>query len=685
MRNLLGRLIERSPQSLSSIAQFWEIPLQGIDPHRDAGQLYPVLTDAWSLALAWERLSPREQQVLGTLADARRPLDLESLATALRLDTRTVLPYLRRLYRIGLIATERCEDADDNRPRFYVPTEIAHTLTRLEDERSHPPAGTEPLSWFLERLEDVELLELAEHLGMSVLPAVTQRQEALHFALQRLRDRRWLAEVLNDLSPVAARLWGWLNGRAGPAPASEAQSATSISFAEYRRAVRELAGLGVLWRSYDAQGRLLLLVPEAVRQPYRPQPRPLPPLVTSAAITTSPLAYPWSIAWDLLTVLRALMVTGSRWRPGEELPPAAVLRQVEGRLWIGRPGQPPPAYFALLGALALGLGLIDADGAPAPRERVRSWLRFSFPEQGRRLLRAWRRLPDWTEGRSQAGPPDQAIDWPALRTRLLTGLRELRIGQWYLLDTVLSRLRAMALASGRGLLSEHQRSAWPERDREETLEQAIATTLGSAGRWLGLVEYGRDADGAVVVRLNDAGAWLLGLHAAPPTSLRTGPALAADEDGWLTVIHPSPALVWALSAFTDLAELGPPARYRVTRGSLLRALRSGLQLGQLVRYLEAQLGEPPPGELVQRLERWMSDYLPAWLAQALIIEAAQPDQLERACEKLAQAGFAVERAASGRLLVELPERTAGDAAIRRIRQLLREAGLSPEWRAKSGH
>lgn len=685
MRNLLGRLIERSPQSLSSIAQFWEIPLQGIDPHRDAGQLYPVLTDAWSLALAWERLSQREQQVLSTLADARGSLDLESLAAALRLDTRTVLPYLRRLYRIGLIATERGEDADDNRPRFYVPTEIAHTLTRLEDERSHPPAGAEPLSWFLERLEDVELLELAEHLGMAVLPAVTQRQEALHFALQRLQDRRWLAEVLNDLSPAAARLWGWLNSRAGPAPASEAQSATGTSFGEYRRALRELAQLGVVWRSYDAQGRLLLLVPEAVRQPYQPQPRPLPPLVTSEAVTTSPLAYPWAIAWDLLTVLRALMVTGSRWHPGEELPPAAVLRRVEGRLWIGRPGQPPPAYFALLGALALGLGLIEADGALAPRERVRSWLRFPFPEQGHRLLRAWRRLPGWPEGRGQPGTPDQAIDWPALRARLLTGLRELRIGQWYLLDTVVSRLRAMALASGRGLLSEHQRSAWPERDREETLEQAIATTLGSAGRWLGLVEYGRDADGAVVVRLNDAGAWLLGLHGAPPAPLRTGPALAADEAGWLTVIHPSPALVWALSAFADLAELGPPARYRVTRSSLLRALRSGLQLGQILRYLEAQLGEPPPGELVQRLERWMSDHRPAWLAQALIIEAAEPDQLEQAREKLAQAGFATEGIGSQRLLVLLPEGAPANVASRRIRQLLREAGLSPEWRAKPGH
>ncbi|MCM8748371.1 helicase-associated domain-containing protein [Thermomicrobiaceae bacterium CFH 74404] len=684
MRNLLGRLIERSPQSLSSVAQFWEVPLQGIDPHREAGQLYPVLTDAWSLALAWERISPREQQVLGTLVKAPRPLDLESLAAALGLDAHAVLPSLRRLYRIGLIATERSQEPDDPKLHFYVPTEIAHTLSRLDHERSHPPTGDEPLAWFLERLEDVELLELAEHLGMTVLPAVTQRQEALRFAVQRLQDRRWLAEKLDALSPSAARLWGWLNTKSRPAPAGEAQSETGTSFGEYRRAVRELAQLGVLWRGYDAQGRLLLLVPSALRQPAQPQSRPLPALATSEAVTTSPLAYPWAIAWDLLTVLRALIVAGGRWRPDEELPPTAVLRRVDGRLWIGRPGQAPPAYFALLGALAVGLGLIDGDGAPAPRERIRSWLRFPFPEQGRRLLRAWRRLPGWPEGHHEALITGLGIDWPALRARLLTGLRELRSEQWYVLETVVTRLSAQMASSGRSPFSEHPRAAWTDRDRAEALEQVIAATLGSAGRWLGIVEYGRDADGAVVVRLTDAGAWLLGLHGAPPSPHRTGPAIAADEDGWIAVIHPSPALVWALSAFADLAELGPPARYRVTRSSLLRALRSGLQLSQILRYLEAQLGEPPPGELAQRLQRWMTEHRPAWLAHALVVRAAEPDQLEQAREKLAQAGFMVELVASERLLVELPERAQPDAVLRRIRQLLREAGLSPEWRARPG-
>ncbi len=682
MRNLLGRLIERSPQSLSSIGQFWDVPLDGIDPHRDAGQLYPVLTDAWSLALAWERLSPREQQILDMLASARGPVDLESLAATLAQEPHALLPALRRLYRIGLIASERAAEADESTLRFYVPTEIAHILSRLEEERVHPPSGTEPLAWFLERLADVELLELAERMGMSVLPAVTQRQEALRFAQQRLHDRHWLAEALATLSPAAARLWSWLNGCSGAPLASEVQTATGFSFSELRRAVRELAQLGVLWRSYDAHGRLLLLVPQATRQPHRPHARLLPALIEAQAATTWPLAYPWAVAWDLLTVLRALHASGSRWRPGDGQPPSVVLKRVEGRLWIGRPGQPPAAYFAFLNALAFSLGLIDSNGAPAPRDRLRSWLRFPFPEQGRRLLRAWRRLSDWPEGQNQARLAVPHLDWLALRARLLSGLRELRTGQWYALDAVVDRLSALLAPAGR-LHGDQQRTA-PAPGLEEALHQVVATTLGSSLRWLGLVEHGRDADGDPVVRLNDAGAWLLGVHSAPPAQPRSGPAVTADEDGWIAVIHPSPALVWAVSAFADLTELGPPARYRITRSSLLRALRGGLQLDQIVRYLEGQLSEPPPGELVQRLEQWVSSYHAAWLTQAMVVESAEPHQLEQAREKLAQAGFATEGIGSQRLLLLLPKGAPADVTIRRIRQLLREAGLSPEWRAMPG-
>jgi DNA-binding MarR family transcriptional regulator len=677
MRNLLGRLIERSPQSLSSIGQFWDVPLEGHDRHRDAGQLYPVLTDAWSLALGWERLTPVEQQVLAHLARAREPIDLDALAPALAQESGTLLPALRRLYRIGLIASEQSEDPDEERPRFYVPTEVAHLLARLDAERAHPPSGTEAPAWFLERLTDVELLEVAERLGMSVLPAVTQRQDAIHFAQRRLLDRRWLAEALAALSPTATRLWGWLNGNAGAVVATEAQSTLGLSFGELRRAIRELAQLGLVWRSYDAQGRLSLLVPEVTRQPQRPRPRPLPSLVEAEAAVSSPLPSPWAAAWDLLTVLRALAVSESRWRPGEAQPPAPVRKRVEGCLWVSRPGPPPPDYLALLGALAHGLGLIDANGRPAPRERLRSWLRFSFPEQGRRLLRAWRRLPAWPERQEIAS---LGIDWPALRARLLSGLRELVTGQWYLFDSLVARLVAQALVTGRTPIGEPR--AAPELGSEELLRRAMTALLEGSLRWMGILDYGRAADNATVVRLSAAGAWILGLRGVPPPQPRGGPALAADEEGWISVIHPSPALVWALSAFADLTELGPPARYRVTRSSLLQAIRSGVQLSQLLRYLEAQLGGPPPGALVDRLERWARDYRPVWLTPAIIVEHLEPGQVERVREHLAQAGVTAERITGERVLVWLPARNEPELAVRRIQQLLRKAGLVPEWRER---
>lgn len=683
MRNLLGRLIERSPQSLAGIAQFWDVPIEGSDPHRDAGHLYPVLTDLWSLALARERLSPPERHVLDTLATAHQAFDVDALAREVDLDSRTLLPLLRRLYRIGVIAVEREPDTGEQPMRFYVPSEIAHALARLGEERADPPDIGTPVAALLERLDDVELLELAEHLGMPVLPAVTQRQEALRYLQQRFRDRRWLAERLERLSPVAGRLWHWLSRRRDRPLAGEARTAVNASFGEFRAAVRELAQLGVLWRTYDTRGNLALLVPQDTLPGSLPPARPLPELSVSRATTSHPLAMPWALAWDLLTVLRALDTAQARWRPEHDRPPAAVLRRLEGRLWAAGMEIPPDGYLSLLGSLARQLGLVTPDGHVAPRERWRSWLRFSFPEQTRRLLGLWQRLPSWPEGEAQTDIPVQALHWPAVRTRLVHGLRELRTGEWYLLDTLVDRLDAQARASLRSLLTDRQPTGWTEDDAAAAVRAAAVTTLTTAFRWFGVLELGRDETGATVARVTPTGAWLLGLHAAPPVVPRGDQVLRVDEDGWLTLVQPSPALVWGLSAFAVLAALGPPTRYRVTRDSVTQALRAGLELDQIQRFLERQLAAPLPEALARRIEEWADSFRPLWLSTALVIEASDERSLEQAAEHLAQAGCVVERLAGHRLLAVLPDRSSTDPAVRHIRQALRRAGMHVEWKGRA--
>src|SRR5688500_4956948 len=110
MRNLLGRLLERSPEELERIARFWGIDLRGRDRHADVSSLYRTMTDIWTARDAWERLNPDGRRLIGALHAARASgLTLEQAAAGEGFDRERARRELTGLYDAGIVSIEMTE------------------------------------------------------------------------------------------------------------------------------------------------------------------------------------------------------------------------------------------------------------------------------------------------------------------------------------------------------------------------------------------------------------------------------------------------------------------------------------------------------------------------------------------------------------------------------------------------
>ena len=70
MRNLLGRLLHRTPDAIERMARFWGVDLRGYDRHGDVSSVYRAMTDIWAMRDAWEQTAPDARAILTALQSA---------------------------------------------------------------------------------------------------------------------------------------------------------------------------------------------------------------------------------------------------------------------------------------------------------------------------------------------------------------------------------------------------------------------------------------------------------------------------------------------------------------------------------------------------------------------------------------------------------------------------------------
>lgn len=635
MRPLLVVLHERALQSLTAAARFWDLPSTSRASDL-VGSLYPLLTDPWQLALGLERIGPLAWKTVALLARLRTALRPTDLARELGADESVVLPILRKLYSAAIVASQSTDDG----PTLYLPTELARLATRLQQERDDPLSVEAGISELLDRLTDHELLELAERYGMRVLPTVTTREEAVTYLTTRLADPALQRDIRTSLSPRAQQLLDRLSSDQRPLPVAVLLAEPHWSFGELRRTIAELARWGLVWRTEES-GRLSLLLPSLLTSvrvgPTHPQPIDLAESMTHWLPIVTLL--------DLLSLLaRVHRESGAAGSAGSSTKDDSA--RAATHRWFRHEPSEQALYVEFLQRIVRVLGLVGSEGT-VDRARHASWLRLSFPEQGRRLLRAWRFTLD----------PGQRAE----ADRILRTLRSLAIDTWY---------EWAAIVGHRPL------SGKPEY-RHERLARELD--------WVGVLARGQTTAGTLAVRVTPWGAWLLGLRTDPPAHSVTA-NLSAKGCPPIELATLTPELAWLLLRLGDLRQTEREPGWQVTPQSVARyvvaavrgesAPRAPEELGHVVlRTLEAADGRPLPSVWRDTLLTWFAQSRPALARAALHLRFSSSEDRERARAALEAARWHVAPLGQFDLLVidfEARHRA-------RLVSLLRRAGFVLDW------
>lgn len=716
MRNLLGRLHARRLPELLRIAEVWSVPLYVESKSEVVGALYRAMTDPRTMRDVWERLDPAERAMVDALTDASDAAvapTVDELAARLEVAATDARETALRLYRIGILFRE----GDDEPlpigavPRLLLPRELALQVRRIQDEMAASNLAQSPLRVLLELLDDAELEAAAKIWGLRTVPGVARRRDLAVRLLRLINDPARVARVVRGRDRDAVAVWNIVSAAPGPALLADVATGAglggsdTVTVARLRAALAELEGALLVWHAYKSDGTRWLFVPAEIRSPGESQASVLPELI---AIELEPgLAPSWrhpdAVAWDLLTLLRIVSTPQTPVWEASESPPRWLLRAVVPRLWFGGKDGPPVGYLELLQALALAEGILAVDEDARPRRIVagphaRGWRGSAFAAQTTRLRDRWLRLPRWVEGEPAGVVDVWGADWRGMRPRLLSALADPEIGllppRWATLESVALRLAAryprllgpsFTAATAR-LGGEAGAGVDEEEARAAALSDVIALELGGPFVWFALAETVDRPGHTRAIRLTESGG-ALARRQPEPAEDDAGASLApliVDPSGEITLQSPSPDRVWALTAFSELVDLGRQSHYRLTPGSLGAALSAGVEFDQIVRFLERGSRQPLPKELAANLTTWARGFHRVGMRRAVILRPDDAAERPALIQVLAEAGWTAEPLGELGVLVSLTSGAADvDQGEDALIGTLRAAGHAPRWAAVS--
>jgi hypothetical protein len=674
-RNLLTLLMDLPPADIRAAADLWGVRLTKRTHADNVALLYQAMTDRWHLEDVLDALPPLARAVAGALAlEHEDGVPREALMLRFGVDPLDLSEALDLLRRAAIAHRQ-------STGIWYLPREVATLIARAIRERQRETAGSPAIAQVLPTL-DLDVLQEAAlrwHVPGAQGPLRPgDRERLLHGLHQRVAQPRALVEAEATLSPGARRVVAALREDAEPLALDDAVTLVAAGGAEVdRRALlRELTTSLLACHAWQ-HGERVLVMPVEFRAPAMVQ-APLPPLVAVSAESLHGWRHPHALAWDVLTLLRLAEYQSVRWPAGGLATLAedhAFAAHIAPRFWLGIEAETPPSVaIAFLAALARGRGLLVEREAEGRRvvavNDPMAWAKLRFTEQTRALFTIWRGMAAWPEGYGMAITL-WGVDWPGFRGRLLDALALCQPGHWYRANALLDRLARVRPP----LLGEEftAASAVGPPDRDAVARACAETTLRTALTWFGVVEWGRAGDGAAV-RITDIGWWLLGRGPEPATPPFGATPLAIQPDCSVLVLQAEPAHLWPLLALADVETLDRVSVYRITAGSLRRALRRGLGFAQVLRFLEQRTGGPLPDAVRVTLDDWARAVRRVVLERTILLSADDPEIRDEAVEIAKAHGATTVMLPDGRVLL----RIADDDA--ELESWLKAADVTPIWK-----
>jgi hypothetical protein len=696
MRNLLGRLLERPPADLERIARAWAVELRGADRHTDVSYLYRTMTDIWSMRDVWERVSQPGRQLAGKLEErAGAACTLDELASETGIESDAARRELQRLYDMGIVALEEVRATEGSRPetRYFLPREMGMMVERVEAERHAASPRDLALDDLLASVLYPELEEAATAWGARVIPAMHARGELVTTVREQLARPERVERLIGAASAPARNAWVRIKTAGGVLPLDELLPPGDVPLIARRRIVRELAGPLLLWHGYDGDRRLAI-VPRAILNPEPPKVEPPPELrlVDDAAVAPPAWTFPCAAAWDLLTLLREVTQSAPRWRPLVEGDPA-LERRLRRRLWQTdhESLDLPIGYIPFLARVGARMGVVREDDERAvPGDMAQQWREHAFTTAQQRMVAAWVETEEWIEGRERVDANLYGASWPKLREILIQALGELDEERWHdenrfterLLQTRPELLRQATLTSvgavGTPRRARIDTAADAAERRLRVLALVVGTTLETAAVWLGLIERSYELETEQpVLRVTPFGRWIAGRRVEPQLAHAGAAPLAVGAGFQVQLNRPTPRRVWALSAFAELQGLGRVSTWSLTAEALIRALAGGIDLSQIIAFLERQNGGPLPQNVAYTLAEWDRGYRRVWLRRAVLLVPEEGEDPAPIAAALTDAGLAPETLPDGRIALVYDDPDAGERLYTAAHRALRERGFAP--------
>lgn len=675
-RNLLPLLLDLTPAEVRAAADAWAVTLTKRTHADNVALLYQGMTDRWSFEERFDALPPLARDILGVLV-VHHPEGLarDALAPMLGADVSDLTDALSTLRAAALTHREPSGV-------LLVPREIGSRVARALRERGGEEAVAPSVPHLIAALDADELVGAARmwHIADVTSAAPGERERLIAELRRRVTHARTLAEVETALTPGARRIVAALREEPEPLPLADALAIAGAETPAARRdLLRELTASLLACHAW-LWGERVLVMPNEFRSPITLSPTAPPPLVAVSAEPIGSWRHPHALAWDVLTLLRFVEAEEARWPVGGVAALAedyALARHLARALWVGvEGGVPPGAALAFLAAVAQARGLLterDEGGRRIPTvpDPV-AWAKQGFAAHTRALWQAWRGLSSWPEGQG-AGVQLWGVAWPAFRTRLLDALAECQPEQWHTLDNLLARLVLIRPPLLGDEFTAASAVGQTPADRDALTRACAEATLRTALTWFGVIEWGH-AGKMDAVRLTDVGRWLTERGPEPHVPPFGATPLGIQPDLTVLVLHPEPAHLWPLLALAEPDTLDRVAAYRITAGSLRRALRRGLPLPHIVRFLESRTGGPLSTATRATLDDWARSLRRVTLERAVILATDDPDTLAELTAVVRAMGAATETLPDGRLLVRVPE---DDDALA---GWLADADLTPVWK-----
>lgn len=694
MRNLLGRLLQRSPAELERIASFWAVELRGHDRHGDVSLLYRTMTDVWAVRDSWERVSEPGRLLVRALdGHDGAAVDVPTLASETGLDEPTARREISALNEIGIVATEtrRPDESRATETAYFLPREMGMMIERVEAERSAPSPRRLPIDELLATVPYPEIEEAATAWGARVIPAMHARGELVGLIREQLIRPDRVERQINTLSAPARNAWARLKTAGGSIPIDELLPPRDVPLLTRRRIMRELASPLLLWHGYDGDRRLAI-VPKAILEPEPPKVEPPPELrlVDAGDVDEPEWVFPYAAVWDLLTILREVAATNPRWKPLSEADPT-IVRRLRRKLWLAdrETLDIPTGYIALLVRLGALMGVLREDGAEraVPGDAAPSWRESAFTTAGQRMIAAWTSAEEWVEGRERIDANLYGASWPKVRQILLRALGELDEDQWYDERRFVERLlraepdlprQAQVAAVGSTRRTALDTAADAQERRSRVMSLVLGTTLETACAWLGLIERSYERDGrAPVLRVTPFGRWIAGTRVEPRLAQHGNAPIAVGANFQVLLYRPTPRRVWALSAFAELQSLDRVSTWTLTAEALIRALATGIDLDQIAAFLERQNAAPLPQNVSYTLAEWDRGYRRVWLRRSVVLVPEDGEKAEPIAAALKEAGLDPEVLSDGRIVLIYDEPDAGERLYSAATRALRERGFAP--------